>query len=66
MSEEIFRFIGTQLFTIVFLLGPAMLLLLAGKKYGWNNWTQIGLAVGWIIIALIVLQMTVWGSLAVA
>lgn len=65
MSEEVFRFIGTQLFTIVFLLGPTMLLLLAGKRYGWNNWTQIGLAVGWIVIALIVLQTTVWNSLPV-
>ena len=62
-SEAVFKVIGTQLVTIVFLIGPAMLLLLAGKKYGWGNWTQIGLAVGWIALALIILQTTLWGGL---
>jgi hypothetical protein len=62
MSDAVFQVIGTQLLTIVLLLGPVVVILLMGKRWGLKNWTQIGLAIGWIGVALLVLQATVWGS----
>jgi Ca2+/Na+ antiporter len=62
MSDAVFKVITTQLMTIVLLLGPVVLILLLGKRWGLKNWTQIGLAIGWIAIALIIMQATIWGG----